>query len=84
MSPSPEHVPTEPSPNNPAAEDPTDDPDIPPDYPHESAFAFGDAKPIGETDRIAREKAIYEAARHGNDLNRGHALGGTDGTTEGQ
>ena len=61
-----------------------DDPDIPHEDPHESAFAFGDATPIGETDRIAREKAIYEAARHGNDLNRGHALGGSDGTTEGQ
>lgn len=60
------------------------EPDIPHEYAHESAFAFGDATPIGETDRIAREKAIYEAARHGNDLNRGHALGGTDGTTEGQ
>ena len=61
-----------------------DVPDIPHEQPHESAFAFGDATPIGETDRIAREKAIYEAARHGNDVNRGHALGGSDGTTEGQ
>ncbi|GAB92919.1 hypothetical protein [Gordonia rhizosphera] len=62
----------------------TDDPDKPHEYEHESAFAFGDATPIGETDRIARERAIYEAARHGNDLNRGHALGGSGGTTEGQ
>lgn len=61
-----------------------DDPDIPHDQPHESAFAFGDAKAIGETDRIAREKAVYEAGRHGNTVNRGHALGGTSGTTEGQ
>lgn len=60
------------------------DPDLPPDHPHESAFAFGDATPIGETDRIAREKAAYEAARHGNEVNRGHALGGSDGSTEGQ
>ncbi|MFT4125318.1 MAG: hypothetical protein QM662_03710 [Gordonia sp. (in: high G+C Gram-positive bacteria)] len=61
-----------------------DDPDIPPTTPQPSAFAFGDATPVGETDRIARERAIYEAARHGNDLNRGHGLGGSGGTTEGQ
>ncbi|GAB37509.1 MULTISPECIES: hypothetical protein [Gordonia] len=74
-----------PEPDSPDTDDPeVDDPDIPHEQPHESAFAFGDATPIGETDRIAREKAIYEAARHGNDVNRGHALGGSDGTTEGQ
>lgn len=69
----------------PISADPSiDDPDIPHEHRHESAFAFGDATPIGETDRIAREKAVYEAGRHGNDLNRGHALGGSGGTTEGQ
>ncbi|GAA1480009.1 hypothetical protein GCM10009624_04490 [Gordonia sinesedis] len=66
--------------NNPA----TDDPDVPHEPPQAPAFAFGDATPIGRTDRIAREMAAYEAARHGNDLNRGHALGGSGGSTEGQ
>ena len=51
---------------------------------HGSAFAFGDSTPIGETERLARERAAYEAASHGSDLNRGHALGGSAGTTEGQ
>ncbi|MBD0860840.1 hypothetical protein IA539_06405 [Gordonia sp. zg691] len=60
------------------------DPDLPHEWPHESAFAFGDAKPIGETERLARERAAYEAAGHGSDHNRGHALGGSAGTTEGQ
>jgi hypothetical protein len=60
------------------------DPDKPHEYEHDPTFAFGDAKPIGQTDRIAREMAAYEAARHGNDVNRGHALGGSDGSTEGQ
>ncbi|MFT4044693.1 MAG: hypothetical protein QM673_16155 [Gordonia sp. (in: high G+C Gram-positive bacteria)] len=60
------------------------DPDIAYQGVQRSAFAFGDATPIGETDRIAREKAIYEAGRRGNSLNRGHAIGGTDGSTEGQ
>lgn len=61
-----------------------DDPDIPHEYSHDSPFAFGDAAPTGNSDRLEKERAAYEAARHGNDLNRGHALGGTDGTTEGQ
>ncbi|MFW0784132.1 hypothetical protein AAFP35_06385 [Gordonia sp. CPCC 206044] len=61
-----------------------DDPDQPHRYPHDPAFAFEDATPIGETDRIARERAAYEAGRHGNDSYRGHALGGSGGTTEGQ
>ncbi|MEE4021668.1 hypothetical protein V1Y59_01150 [Gordonia sp. PKS22-38] len=61
-----------------------DDPDKPHEYPHDSAFAFGDAQAIGETARIAKEKAIYEASRHGHDINRGHAVGGTDGSTDGQ
>ncbi|MDL9936743.1 hypothetical protein QSJ18_08330 [Gordonia sp. ABSL1-1] len=74
MSPSPEYIPAE----------STDDPDVPHDEPHTPAFAFEDSQPIGETDRIIREKAVYEAAGHGNDLNRGHALGGSSGTTEGQ
>ena len=61
-----------------------DDPDKPHEYAHDPAFAFGDAQPIGETDRLARETSVYEAAHHGNDLKRGHALGGSHGTTEGQ
>ena len=61
-----------------------DDPDIPHDAPHDSAFAFGDSIPIGQTERIARESAVYEAGRRGENLNRGHAVGGTDGSTEGQ
>ncbi|KSU57910.1 MULTISPECIES: hypothetical protein [Gordonia] len=60
------------------------DPDLPHEWPHGSAFAFGDSTPIGETERLARERAAYEAASHGSDLNRGHALGGSAGTTEGQ
>ncbi|MGC4933667.1 hypothetical protein ACLQ3C_08275 [Gordonia sp. DT30] len=78
------HSPQPEEPDTPVDDSPADDPDIPHEYRHESAFAFGDATPIGETDRIARERAIYEAGRHGNDPYRGHALGGTDGTTEGQ
>ncbi|WP_238422576.1 hypothetical protein [Gordonia sp. 'Campus'] len=60
------------------------DPDLPHEWPHRSAFAFGDSTPIGETERLARQRAAYEAAGHGSDHNRGHALGGSDGTTEGQ
>ncbi|MFE0750268.1 hypothetical protein [Gordonia sp. NPDC058843] len=60
------------------------DPDLPYEWPHDSAFAFGDSAPIGETDRLARERAAYDAASHGSDVNRGHALGGSAGTTEGQ
>ncbi|ATD73206.1 MULTISPECIES: hypothetical protein [Gordonia] len=59
------------------------DPDVPHEWPHASAFAFGDSTPIGETDRLARERAAYEAAGHA-DYNRGHAVGGSDGSTEGQ
>ncbi|QMU20843.1 hypothetical protein [Gordonia rubripertincta] len=59
------------------------DPDVPHEWPHASAFAFGDATPIGETDRLARERAAYEAAGH-TDYNRGHAVGGSAGSTEGQ
>lgn len=71
--------------HDPVVSDPAvDDPDIAHQPAAEPAFAFGDATPIGRTDRIAREMAAYEAARHGNDLNRGHALGGSQGTTEGQ
>ncbi|WP_040509302.1 hypothetical protein [Gordonia soli] len=66
------------------AESVVDDPDIPHRYPHDAAFAFEDATPVGETARIVAETPAYEAARHGNDWNRGHALGGSDGTTEGQ
>ncbi|MET4168077.1 MULTISPECIES: hypothetical protein [Gordonia] len=60
------------------------DPDVPHEWPHDSAFAFGDSAPIGETDRLARERAAYDAASLGSDVNRGHALGGSAGTTEGQ
>ncbi|NDK91614.1 hypothetical protein GYA93_18820 [Gordonia desulfuricans] len=61
-----------------------DDPDIPTEPPRPSAFAFGDATPIGETDRIVRETAAYDAARHDIEVTRGHAVGGSDGSTEGQ
>ncbi|MEO9329859.1 hypothetical protein [Gordonia aurantiaca] len=59
------------------------DPDLPHEYPHESAFAFGDATPIGVTERLARERAAYEAAGPA-DRHPGHAVGGSAGSTEGR
>ncbi|MCD2146819.1 hypothetical protein [Gordonia paraffinivorans] len=59
------------------------DPDLPHEYPHESAFAFGDSTPIGVTERLARESAAYEAAARA-DRNPGHAVGGSAGSTEGR
>lgn len=77
--------PTRTAPPAPIASEPdSTDPDVPDTPDTSTAFAFGDTPAIGETERIARERAIYEAGRHGNDLNRGHALGGTQGSTEGQ
>ena len=63
---------------------PEPDPAVPHTYEQESPFAFGDAKPIGETDRITREKAIYDAARTSAPIDRGHAVGGSGGATEGR
>lgn len=72
-------------PDDPDPDDPgPDDPDLPHEAPGDSPFAFGNDEPIGETERIAREKESYEAARRGDGHNRGHALGGSRGTTDGQ
>ncbi len=47
-------------------------------FPHENE------KPIGETKETAEEKDAYEAAQHGADRERDHAVGGSEGTTDGQ
>lgn len=47
-------------------------------------FPFEDEEPIGEIDELRRQGAVYEAGEHGHEINRGHALGGTEGSTDGQ
>ncbi|HEY9311105.1 hypothetical protein [Williamsia sp.] len=47
-------------------------------FPHENE------KPLGETEKTAEEKDAYDAAQHGADDDRDHAVGGTEGTTDGQ
>jgi hypothetical protein len=47
-------------------------------------FAFEDSEPIGETEEIRKQLAVYEAGEHGHEINRGHALGGSEGSTDGQ
>jgi hypothetical protein len=62
------------------------DPDLPSD--REQNRSVWERQPqdeIGETDRIAEEKHIYEAAADENDPNEGdHAVGGSEGTADGQ
>jgi hypothetical protein len=47
-------------------------------FPHENE------EPIGETEETAAEKAAYNAAQHEAGDERDHAVGGTEGTTDGQ
>lgn len=47
-------------------------------------FPFEDAEPIGETEELRKQAAVYEAGEHGHEINRGHALGGTAGSIDGQ
>lgn len=47
-------------------------------FPHENEDA------VGETAEKDEEKGAYEAAQEGSDDTRGHAVGGTEGTTDGQ
>jgi hypothetical protein len=47
-------------------------------------FPFEDAEPIGETDELRKQAAAYEAGEHGHEINRGHAVGGTAGSIDGQ
>ncbi|KAF0971246.1 MULTISPECIES: hypothetical protein [Gordonia] len=64
------------------------DPDMP-EQPGErdgpgSVFPSADDTPIGETKRIAEEKATYDAAPADADSSRDHAVGGSEGTADGQ
>ena len=47
-------------------------------------FPFEDEEPVGETEELRRQAAVYEAGEHGHEINRGHAVGGTEGSTDGQ
>ncbi len=47
-------------------------------------FPFEDTDPIGETEELRKQSSVYEAGEHGQEINRGHALGGTEGSTDGQ
>lgn len=47
-------------------------------FPHENE------KPVGETAKKEKEKEAYQAAQENADDNRDHAVGGTEGTTDGQ
>lgn len=62
------------------------DPDLPSD--REENRSVWERQPqdeIGETDRIGEEKKVYEAAADSNDPNEGdHAVGGSEGTADGQ
>ncbi|AZG47774.1 hypothetical protein [Gordonia insulae] len=62
------------------------DPDLPSD--REENRSVWERQPqdqIGETDRIAEQKNVYEAAADANDPNEGdHAVGGSEGTADGQ
>lgn len=64
------------------------DPDMPeqPDEADgpESLLPTADDTPIGETERTAEEKAVYEAAVPDDEANPGHAVGGSEGTADGQ
>ncbi|WP_279106239.1 hypothetical protein [Gordonia paraffinivorans] len=50
----------------------------------ESLLPTADDTPIGETERTAEEKAVYEAAVPDDEANPGHAVGGSEGTADGQ
>jgi hypothetical protein len=47
-------------------------------FPHENE------EPVGESEETAAQKKTYEAAQDGADGERDHALGGTEGTSDGQ
>ncbi|MEO9330251.1 hypothetical protein [Gordonia aurantiaca] len=63
-----------------------------PDMPHEpdaaegpeSVFPSAEDTPIGETERIAEEKDVYDAALPDDESDPGHAVGGSEGTADGQ
>ncbi|WP_168702608.1 hypothetical protein [Gordonia paraffinivorans] len=64
------------------------DPDMP-EQPDEaggpdSMLPSADDTPIGETDRIAEEKAAYGASSDTDHSDHGHAVGGSEGTADGQ
>ncbi|QMU21779.1 hypothetical protein [Gordonia rubripertincta] len=66
----------------------TTDPDMPeqpdePDGPH-SVLPGADDSPIGETKRIEDEKAVYNASPADTDAPKDHAVGGSEGTADGQ
>lgn len=63
-----------------------DDPDMPTDVDEnpQSVLAADHDTPVGETDRIAEEKAAYRAAAGGDHSDHGHAVGGSEGTADGQ
>ncbi|MEY1672992.1 hypothetical protein AB4Z55_02320 [Gordonia sp. ABKF26] len=64
------------------------DPDLrdDPDEEHgpESVLPAAGDTAIGQTKRTEEEKAAYEAAPHTGHSDQGHALGGSEGTAEGQ
>jgi hypothetical protein len=47
-------------------------------FPHENE------EPVGESEETAKQKKLYEAGEDGTDEERDHALGGTEGTSDGQ
>ncbi|MCZ4549840.1 hypothetical protein [Gordonia rubripertincta] len=47
-------------------------------FPHENE------EPVGETAEKDEEKDVYEAAQEGAGDERDHAVGGSEGTTDGQ
>ncbi|MDH3006206.1 hypothetical protein [Gordonia alkanivorans] len=64
------------------------DPDMPEqpaerDGPDSVLPTSGDA-PVGETKRIEEEKAAYDAAPADTDAPKDHAVGGSEGTADGQ
>ncbi|MBD0862869.1 hypothetical protein IA539_16905 [Gordonia sp. zg691] len=62
-----------------------EDPDMPADqHKPRTVFPGEDDTPIGETERIAEEKGAYDAAPAADHSDQGHALGGSEGTAEGQ
>ncbi|MEE4023728.1 hypothetical protein V1Y59_11615 [Gordonia sp. PKS22-38] len=61
------------------------DPDMPNEYDDKhSAMPTADDPEIGETDRIAEEKDIYKGASSDGHSDHGHAVGGSEGTADGQ
>ncbi|MYR08303.1 hypothetical protein GTV32_19245 [Gordonia sp. SID5947] len=62
------------------------DPDMPGDRDeNDSIWSREPQDAVGETDRIAEQKDVYDAAADNNDPNEGdHAVGGSEGTADGQ